>query len=165
MHWKHWFSVGGDDCEAVSFNGDLGWANRGKGVDHTESITAARGDGKDFERSVGHETGVGVTELSLAVDEQRFGILTGVDGETTWVPFGGIFMEPIAYQHNVRGQIEVVQMGVGVTGRRLADDDAAVQTIQLLETGVSVPEVSTCITSPLVSEIVEMVEFSCCSLR
>lgn len=135
----------------MSFDGDLGWANGGKGVDHAETVTAAWGDGEDFQRGVGHETGVGVTELSLAVDEQRFGILTGVDGETTWVPFGGIFVEPIAYQHDVRGQIEVVQVRVGVTGRGLADDDASVETIQLLETGVSVPEVSTCVTGPLVS--------------
>lgn len=142
----------------MSFDGNLGWAYRRKGVDHTESVPAARSDGEDFQRCVGHETGVGVTELSLAVDEHRFRILTGVDGETTWVSFGGILVEPIAYQHDMRGQIEVVQVRVGVTGRRLTDDDASVQTIQFLETGVSVPEVSTCITSPLVSEGISLLD-------
>lgn len=50
------------------------------------------------------------------------------------------------------GQIVVVQMAVRVLGRRLADYDTAINTVEFLETSMSVPEVSTSITFPLVSE-------------
>lgn len=147
----HGFSVGGDHGQAVSFDGDLGGANRSKRVDHTEPVATAGRDGEDLQRGVGHEAGVGIAELALAVDEQRFGILAGVDGQTTRVTFGGVLVEPIADEHDVRGQIEVVQVGVGIARWGLADDDAAVQTVQLLETGVGVPEVGAGVTGPLIS--------------
>lgn len=51
------------------------------------------------------------------------------------------------------GQIVVVKVTVGILRRRLTDDDAAVNTVKFLETCVRVPEVSTSVTLPLISEI------------
>lgn len=109
------FSVSRDDCEAMTLDCDLGWTNRGKGVDHSESVSATGSNGEDFQRSVGHEAGVGVSELSFTVDEEGFGILTSINGQSSWVPFSGVLMQPIADQNNVGCQIKVVEMAVGVS--------------------------------------------------
>lgn len=90
--------------------------------------------------------------MSFAVDENVVGILAGVDGQTSWVSFSRVFVEPIAEDHDMGSQVKVVQVAVGVFGWWLSDDDAAEEAVQFLETGVSMPEVSTSIASPLVSE-------------
>lgn len=145
------FTVGSDDGQSVSLDGDLGRADGSERVDHTEPVATAWRDGEDLERCVGHEARVRIPELALAVDEQRFRILTGVDGQSTRVPFGRILVQPIADQHDVRGQIEVVQMRVRIARWWLTDDDATVQTVQLLQTGMGMPEVCSCITGPLIT--------------
>lgn len=51
------------------------------------------------------------------------------------------------------GQIEVVQVAVGVFGGWLTDGDAAVETVHLLQACMGVPEVGSCVSGdPLVSE-------------
>lgn len=151
MDRSNWFSIGGNNCHAVSFEGDLRGADGTEGVDQSEPVSPARGDGEDLQRGVGHEAGVGVPELSLSVEENVLWVLSRVDGEPAGVPLGGIFVHPIAEEHHVGGQIEVVQMAVGVLGRGLANNNASEETIQFLQTSMGVPEVSSCITSPLIS--------------
>lgn len=116
----------------MAFDGQLGGADGGEGVDHTESVPATGCDSEDLEGSVGHETGVGIAELSLSVDQQRFGILASVDGQTAGISLSGVLVEPITDQHDVRGQVKVVQVTVGISGRRLADDNTAVEAVHLL---------------------------------
>lgn len=60
-------------------------------------------------------------------------------------------MHPIRQQHDVRRQIEVVEMGIWVARRRLAHDNRAMYAVEFLQASVSVPEVSSRITGPLVS--------------
>jgi hypothetical protein len=110
VDWMDGLAVGGDDGHRVAFDGDLCWTNGREGSDHAESVAFAWRHGEDFERRVGHESGVGIAELALAVDQQRFGILASVDGQTTRISLGGILMQPIAQHNDVRGQIEVVEM-------------------------------------------------------
>lgn len=77
---------------------------------------------------------------------------TSVDGKTTREPFSGIFVHPITEQHNMGGQIEIVQIRIGILRWCLTDNNGTIQTVHFLETSVSVPEVGTSITScPLVS--------------
>lgn len=135
----------------MSFEGDLRGADGAEGVDQSESVSSAGGNGVDLQRSVGHEAGVGVPELSLSVEENILGVLTGVDGEPAGVSFSSVFVHPIAKEHDVGGQIEIVEMAVGVLGRRLTNDNATEETIQFLQTSMGVPEVSTCVSSPLIS--------------
>jgi hypothetical protein len=149
----HRLSVGGDQDQVVSLDGELRGTHRSERVDHPEPVSSSWSHGEDFQRCVGHESGVGVSELSFAVDEQAFGVLTGVDGQSSWESLGGVFVHPVAEQHHVRGQVVVVQVAVGVLRWGLADHDAAVQTVHLLEAGVSVPEVGSGVArQPLVPE-------------
>lgn len=73
-------------------------------------------------------------ELSLAVDEDGLGVLPGVRGETARKALHGVLVHPVGQQHDVRRQVEVVQVTVRVLARRLSDNDAAVDTVQLLGT-------------------------------
>lgn len=151
MDRPDWFSISGNDCHAVSFKCDLRGADSTEGVDQSEPVPPTGGDSIDLQRSVGHEAGVGVPELPLSVEEDILGILSCVDGEPAGVPFGGIFVHPIAEEHHVGGQIEVVQVAVGVFGWGLTNNNATEETIQFLQTSMGVPEVSSCVTSPLIS--------------
>lgn len=92
----------------MSFECDLSWAHRRKSVDHSEPVSPSWSDRENFQGGVGHESSVGVSELSFAVDQNWFGVLSGIDGETAGVPLGGVFVEPVADEHNVGGQIVVV---------------------------------------------------------
>lgn len=83
LYWMHRFSVGGNECQIVSLDGELSWAYGCEGVDHTESVSATWSDGEYFQWGVGHESSVGITELSFAVDQHRLGILTY--GENDWL--------------------------------------------------------------------------------
>lgn len=148
---RYWFTISSYDCKVVAFNRDLSRTHWSESVDHSESVSPSWGDGKHFQRCVCHETGVGVSELSFAVDQNRFGVLTGVDRQTAWEPLGGIFVEPVTNQHYMSGQVIIIQVAVGVFRRWLTDDDAAVQAVELLQTCVCVPEVCTSVTLPLVS--------------
>lgn len=146
------FTVGSNQSQVVSLNSELSRTYGGKGVDHSEPVSPARGHGEDFQRCVGHEAGVGIPELTLAVDQQTLGVLAGVHGQSSGEPFGGILVHPVAEEHHVGGEIEVVQVAVGVFGRWLTDGDAAVQTVHLLQAGVGVPEVGSCVSCyPLIS--------------
>lgn len=109
----------------MTFEGYLSWTHRSESVDHSEPVSSAWCDCEDFEWGVGHKSSVGVSELTLAVDEDVVGILSGVDGQTTWVSFSGVFVEPIAQYHDVCCQIEVVQVAVGVFGWWLSYDNAS----------------------------------------
>ena len=144
-------AVGRNHRQRMSLDRNLGRADGSERVDHAEPIAAPRRNGEDLQRRVGHEAGVRVTELALAVDQQRFGILTGVHRQTARVTLSGVLVQPVTHQHDVRGQIEVVQVRVRVARRRLPNDDATVQTVQLLQTGMGVPEVCSRISSPLVT--------------
>lgn len=138
----------------MSFESDLGGAHRCKSIDHSESVSSTRRDCEHFQGRVGHEASVRVSELTLSVNQYVFGILPGVDGQTTWVSLGCVFVKPIAEKHDMSGQVVVVQVTVGVFGRRLTDDNASVQTVKLLKSSVSVPEVGTRVTLPLISVII-----------
>lgn len=72
----YWFSIGGDDSQIVSLDGQLSWADAGETVDHSEPVSAAWGDGEHFQWGVSHETSVRISELSFTVDQHAFGILT-----------------------------------------------------------------------------------------
>lgn len=111
----HGLAVGGDDSHAVSLDRHLGGTDGGEGVDHAEAVATSRGDCEDLEGSVGHEASVGIPELSLAVDQHGLGILASVDRQATRITLGRILVQPIADEHDVCGQIKVVQMRVGVT--------------------------------------------------
>lgn len=128
----HRLAVSCNYCHAVPFDGHLRWANRGEGVDHAEPIAPAGCNCEYFERRVCHETSVGITELAFAVDQHGFRILAGVHGQTSRIPLCRILMQPVANEHYVRGQIEVVKVGVGIARRRLPHHNAAVETIKLL---------------------------------
>lgn len=117
-----------------------------------QPVSPARRDGEDLQWRVGHEAGVGVSELALPVDEHALWILTDVYGQPTRESLGGIFVHPIAEKHHVRGEIVVVEMAVGVSGRRLSDHDAAVEAVHFLQACVSVPKVGAGIScDPLIS--------------
>lgn len=68
----------------MSLYGQLSRTHRSEGVDDTESVAVAWGHGEHFQWSVGHETGVGVSELAFAVDKQALGVLAGVYGQSSW---------------------------------------------------------------------------------
>lgn len=144
----------------MALDGDLGGTDRGEGVDHSESVATTRRDREDLQRSVGHKSGVGVSELALAVNEERLGILASVYSQSTWISFGGIFVQPITDHHDVGGQIKVIQVAVGISGRRLTDNNTAVHTVHLLKTCVSVPEMGSRITCPLISERVSLLNWT-----
>lgn len=108
------FAVSRDDSQAVTFNGNLSWADRGESVDHSEAVAFARCHCEDLQWRVGHESGVWITELPFAVDQHRLGILTCVDCQTAWVSLASIFVHPIRQQHDVSRQIKVIQVRVGV---------------------------------------------------
>lgn len=135
----------------MTFDCHLSWTHRSEGIDHAETITTARCNGEYFQGGICHKAGVGVTELTLAVNQQRFGILASVDSQTAGITFGSILVQPITDQHNVGGQIKVIQMGVGIPRGWLTYNDTAIETIQLLETCVGVPEMCTSIASPLIT--------------
>lgn len=138
--------------QIVSFYRQLSGTDGREGVDHPEPVPPARSDREDLQGRVGHEAGVGVPELPFAVDEAALRVLAGVDGEPSWETFWCILVHPVAEEHDVRGQVVVVEVAVGVSRRGLADHDAAVQTVHLLEAGVGVPEVSAGVSgNPLIS--------------
>lgn len=107
-------AVGGDDGQAVAFDGDLSWAHGREGVDHAESVASAWRHGEDLQRRVGHEAGVWITELTFAVDQHRLGILTCIHSQAAGISLCGIFVQPIGQQHHVRREIKVVEMRIGV---------------------------------------------------
>lgn len=109
----------------LTFDGDLSGAHRGESVDHAEPVASAGCHREDLQRSVGHEAGVGVAELAFAVDEHRLGVLTGVDGQSSRVSLGGVFVHPIGQQHDVRCQVEVVQVRIWVARWWLTNDNRA----------------------------------------
>lgn len=147
------FAISSNQGQIVSLNGQLSWTYGSKRVDHSESVSLSWGHGKYFQRCVGHETGVGISELTLAVDQQTLGVLASVDGQPSWESFGGIFVHPVAEQHHVGGEIVIVEMAVGVLGGWLTDGDAAVETVHFLQASVGVPEVGSSVSCyPLVSE-------------
>lgn len=110
----------------MAFESDLSRAHGRESVDHSESVTSAGRDGEHFQGRVGHEASVGISELTLAVNQHVLGILTSVDGKTTWVPLRGILVQPITKQHYVGSQVIIVEMTVGVLGRWLTYDDTAI---------------------------------------
>lgn len=119
-------------------------------------ISPSRRNSEHFQRCIRHETRVGVPELTLSVDQHALGVLSDVDSQPSWKPFRGVLVHPVAEHHHVSGEIVVVQMTVGVFGRRLSDDYAAVEAVHLLQTGVGVPEVSTGVSGhPLISETID----------
>lgn len=136
----------------MSFNRQLRWTDGSEGIDHPEPVSSSRGDGEDFEWCIGHETGVGVPELTFAVDEATLGVLSSVHGQSSRETLRGIFVHPIAEEHDVCRQVVVVEVAVGVSGWGLADHDATVETVHFLQTRMGVPEVSTGVScDPLVS--------------
>lgn len=147
----HRFTVRRNHRHAVAFDRHLCRTHGRERIDQSETVPATRRNREYLQRGVGHETGVRIAELSASVDQHRFGVLAGVDGQSAGIAFGGVLVQPVTDQHNVRGQIEVVQMRVGITRRRLTHDDAAVQTIDFLQARVRMPEVRARIASPLVS--------------
>lgn len=151
----HRLAVGGDDGHAVSLDGHLGRANGGEGVYHAEAVPSAGRDGEYLERRVRHESRVRVSELAAAVDEHRLGVLAGVDGQAAREALGGVLVQPVADQHDVRRQVEVVEVRVRVPRGRLPHDDAAVQPVNLLQAGVRMPEVGASVAGPLVSAEIE----------
>lgn len=46
-------------------------------------------------------------------------------------------------------------MRIGITRRWLSNDHATVETVDLLQTGVSVPEMGACVAGPLVAKIIK----------
>lgn len=74
------------------------------------------------------------SELSFSIDQQRVRVLASVGSQTARESLHSILMHPIRQQHDVGGQIVVVQMGVRILGGRLTDDDATVDTVHLLKT-------------------------------
>lgn len=144
-------AVGCNHRQLMAFNCNLSRAHGRESVDHAESVASAGCHCEDFQRSVGHEAGVRVAELTFAVDEHGFRILAGVDSQTPRISLGGVFVQPIRQQHDVSRQIEVIEMRIWVTRWRLSHDDRTMQAIEFLQTCVSVPEVSSSVASPLIS--------------
>lgn len=137
----------------MGFDSDLRGAHGCERVNHSEPVSSAGGDSEYFQWSVCHESCVGVSELSLSVDENRFGVLARVDGQSSWVPLSGVLVQPIADEHDVGSKIVVVKVAVGVLRWWLSDHDAAIETIKFLQTSVSVPEVGSCVSLPLIPGI------------
>lgn len=150
LHGLDWLSISGNDCQVVSFNGHLSRAHRREGIDHSEPVSSAGRDREYFQRRISHKASVRISKLTLSIDKHWLGILSSIHCQTTGVSLSSILVEPITDQHHVRCQIIVVQVTVGVLGRRLADNDAAVQAVKFLETGVRVPKVSAGVTLPLI---------------
>lgn len=137
----------------MSFNRQLRRTHRCKRINHPKSVPPSWSDCEHFQRRVGHESCVGVPELSFTVDETTLRILTGVYGKSSRETFRSVLVHPVTKEHDVGCKIIVVEVAVGIFGWGLADDDAAVQTVHFLETGVSVPEVGTGVSCyPLVSK-------------
>lgn len=109
----------------LTFDGDLSGTDGRESVDHAESVASAGCHREDLQRRVGHEAGVRVAELAFAVDEHGLGVLAGVDGQSSWVSFGGVFVHPIGQQHDVRCQVEVVQVRIWVARWWLTNDNRA----------------------------------------
>ena len=80
----------------MAFESDLRGAHGRESVDHSESVSPARSDREHLQGRVGHEARVGVSELTLPVNQYVFGVLTSVDGQTTRVSLSGVFVQPIA---------------------------------------------------------------------
>lgn len=158
----HGLAVCGNHLHIVALDGHLSRAHRGEGVDHAESIATTGRNGKYLKRRVSHEASVRITELSLAVNQHGLGILAGVDSQTARITLCSILVQPIADEHYVCGQVEVVQMRVGIPRWWLSHNDAAVQTVQLLQAGVSVPEVGARIARPLITERVALLDGALC---
>lgn len=64
------FAVGSDDGQCVTLERDLCRTDGSEGIDKSETITASRRYRENFERRVGHETGVWILRLR-SVDELR----------------------------------------------------------------------------------------------
>jgi hypothetical protein len=109
-----WITIGTDNDQRMSLDSELSRADRGQRVDHTESVSPAWSDRENFERSVGTVAGVGILELTLAVDEEGFGILTSVGGQPTGEPFKCVLVHPVTKEHDVGGQIVVVKVAIGI---------------------------------------------------
>lgn len=151
VDWMNGLAVSGDYGQLVTFNCDLCWAHRWESVDHAESVASAGCHREDLQRCVCHETGVWIAELTFTVNQHRLGILTCVHCQTSRVSLSGIFVQPIRQQHDVGRQIEVIQMRIWVAWRWLTNHNWAVQTVELLQTCMRMPEVSSCVTGPLIS--------------
>lgn len=132
LNRMHGLTIGRDHCHTMSFDGHLCRTHRRKRIDQSESIPATRRYGEYLERCIGHEASVRVTELTATIDEHRFGILAGVDGKTARITLSGVFVQPIADQHDVCRQIEVIQMRIGIAWWWLSHNHTTVQTIDFL---------------------------------
>lgn len=108
LNWVHGLTIGGNDCHTMAFDSHLCRTHRCECIDQTETISATRRDCEYFQRRVRHKTGVWIAELTATIDQHRFGILSSVDSQTAGETFGGVFMQPIADQNDVRCQIEIV---------------------------------------------------------
>ena len=132
LHRVYRFSVSGNQNQIVPLNRKLRWTHRSKRVDHPEPVSLSRCDRENFQRSVRLESSIGISELSFSIDQQAFGILSGVNSQSSRESLNGIFVHPVAQKHDVCGQIKIVEVTVGVPGRRLSDGNAAVQTVHFL---------------------------------
>jgi len=126
------FTVGGDDEQRMTLDGQLGGTHGAEGVDHSEAVPASGGDGEDLQGSVGHQTGLRVSELTAAVDEDGVRILSGTHLQASGETLGRVLVHPILQHHQVVGQVEVVQVAVQIPRGRLAHHDASLQTVQFL---------------------------------
>lgn len=151
LHRMHRLTIGRNHRHPVALDRHLCRAHRRKRIDQPESVPPARRNRENLQRRIRHEPSVLIAELSASINQHRFGILASVDRQPSRIAFGGVLVQPIADQHNVRGQIEIVQMRVRIARRRLPHDDAAVQAVDFLQPGVRVPKVRARIARPLVA--------------
>lgn len=91
----HWLAICSNDCHAMTFDRHLSWTYRCECVYQTESIATPWRDGEYLQRSVCHEAGVWVTELTSPVDQHRLWILAGVNGQSAGISFSGVLVQPI----------------------------------------------------------------------
>lgn len=74
------------------------------------------------------------SELSFAVDEESFGVLSRVGSQSSREPFLCVFVHPVGEEHHVGREVIVIQVAVGVERWRLSHHYATVDTVQLLQT-------------------------------
>lgn len=125
-------TVRGDDQQRMALDGQLGGTHGAEGVDHSEAVPASGGDGEHLEGSVGHQTGLGVSELTAAVDEDGVRVLSGTHLQASGETLGRVLVHPVLEHHQVVGQVEVVQVAVQIPRGRLTHHDASLQTVQFL---------------------------------
>ena len=91
-------------------------------------------------------------ELSFSVDKDCIWHLTNVNSKSARISLSSVFVHPITDEYHVGRQIIIIEIAVWVFAGRLSNNYASIKTIQLVQTGMRVPKMGTCITcSPLVS--------------